>query len=133
MGLHLCYGAPRDEHLVQPKDLRFARGMMDRPSPAANRRQHRLPDIRCQDRTDTPYTRRREMAAARREQRSISGLRTQTTRPAMLSRSRVARASSNSASRPSCGVGRTEARAPARPVDGHSQLRRHSTWLQLVL
>ncbi|MBV8413155.1 MAG: hypothetical protein JOY64_36410 [Alphaproteobacteria bacterium] len=55
MGYHLCYGSPRDEHLVQPKDAAILVEMMDGIA-AATRRQIDFLHIPVpKDRTDDAY------------------------------------------------------------------------------
>jgi len=55
MGYHLCYGSPRDEHLVQPKDSGILVEMMTGIAATTKRRIDFLHIPVPKDRTDAPY------------------------------------------------------------------------------
>ena len=55
MGYHLCYGSPRDEHLVQPRDAAILVEMMDGIAAATKRRIDFLHVPVPKDRTDEAY------------------------------------------------------------------------------
>ena len=55
MGYHLCYGSPRDEHLVQPKDSAILVEMMNGIAAATRRRIDFLHIPVPRDRTDDAY------------------------------------------------------------------------------
>ena len=55
MGYHLCYGSPRDEHLVQPKDSAILVEMMNGIAAAAKRRIDFLHVPVPKDRADKAY------------------------------------------------------------------------------
>ena len=55
MGYHLCYGSPRDEHLVQPKDSAILVEMMTGIAAATRRRIDFLHIPVPKDRTDDAY------------------------------------------------------------------------------
>ena len=55
MGYHLCYGSPRDEHLVQPKDSAILVEMMEGIAAATQRRIDFLHIPVPRDRTDDAY------------------------------------------------------------------------------
>ncbi len=55
MGYHLCYGSPRDEHLVQPKDSAILVEMMNGIVAATRRRIDFLHIPVPQERTDDAY------------------------------------------------------------------------------
>ena len=55
MGFHLCYGSPRDEHLVQPKDAAILVEMMNGIAAAAKRRIDFLQIPVPKGRTDEAY------------------------------------------------------------------------------
>jgi hypothetical protein len=55
MGYHLCYGSPRDEHLVQPKDAGILVEMMEGIAAAAKRRIDFFHIPVPKDRTDAAY------------------------------------------------------------------------------
>ena len=55
MGYHLCYGSPRDEHLVQPKDAAILVEMMNGIAAATRRRIDFLHIPVPKDRTDDAY------------------------------------------------------------------------------
>ena len=55
MGYHLCYGSPRDEHLVQPKDAAILVEMMNGIAAATQRRIDFLHIPVPKDRTDDAY------------------------------------------------------------------------------
>jgi hypothetical protein len=55
MGYHLCYGSPRDEHLVQPKDPAILVEMMDGIAAATKRRIDFMHVPVPKDRTDDAY------------------------------------------------------------------------------
>ena len=55
MGYHLCYGSPRDEHLVQPKDAAILVEMMNGIGAAAKRRVDFLHIPVPKSRTDEAY------------------------------------------------------------------------------
>ena len=55
VGYHLCYGSPRDEHLVQPKDTAILVEMMDGISAATRRRIDFLHIPVPKGRIDAPY------------------------------------------------------------------------------
>lgn len=55
MGYHLCYGSPRDEHLVQPRDSAILVEMMDGIAAATKRRIDFLHIPVPKDRTDEAY------------------------------------------------------------------------------
>ena len=55
MGYHLCYGSPRDEHLVQPKDSAILVEMMNGIAAAAKRRIDFLHIPVPKDRADEAY------------------------------------------------------------------------------
>ena len=55
MGYHLCYGSPRDEHLVQPKDSAILVEMMNGIAAATQRRIDFLHIPVPRDRTDDAY------------------------------------------------------------------------------
>src|SRR5262249_19692164 len=55
MGYHLCYGSPRDEHLVQPRDAAILVEMMEGIAAAAHRRIDFLHIPVPRDRTDDAY------------------------------------------------------------------------------
>ena len=88
MGYHLCYGSPRDEHLVQPKDSAILVEMMNgiaRRHPAAHR-------FSAHSRAQGPRRRRLLCAdqgfrSGRPEPSSISACCTTTTMPATRSAS----------------------------------------------
>ena len=55
MGFHLCYGSPRDEHLVQPKDSAVLVEIMDGIAAATRRRIDFMHIPVPKDRTDDAY------------------------------------------------------------------------------
>lgn len=55
MGYHLCYGSPRDEHLVQPRDAAILVEMMEGIAAATKRRVDFLHIPVPKDRTDDAY------------------------------------------------------------------------------
>ena len=55
MGYHLCYGSPRDEHLVQPKDAAILVEMMNGIAAATKRRIDFLHIPVPKDRTDDAF------------------------------------------------------------------------------
>src|SRR5260370_42231469 len=55
MGFHLCYGSPRDEHLVQPKDSAILVEMMNGIAAATRRRIDFLHIPVPRDRTDDAF------------------------------------------------------------------------------
>ncbi len=55
MGYHLCYGSPRDEHLVQPRDAAILVEMMEGIAAATKRRIDFLHVPVPKDRTDEAY------------------------------------------------------------------------------
>ena len=55
MGYHLCYGSPRDEHLVQPKDSAILVEMMNGIAAATRRRIDFLHIPVPRDRADDAY------------------------------------------------------------------------------
>ena len=103
MGYHLCYGSPRDEHLVQPKDAAILVEMMNGIVAATKRPIDFLHIPVPKDRTDDAfYAPLKDFKAAAREPSSISDCCTTTTTPATRSASRSPSAMSrNSACRPS--------------------------------
>ncbi len=55
LGYHLCYGSPRDEHLVQPKDAAILLEMMEGTARATRRRVDFLHIPVPKDRTDAAF------------------------------------------------------------------------------
>ena len=75
MGYHLCYGSPRDEHLVQPKDSAILVEMLDGIAAATRRRIDFFHIPVPRDRTDDAYYAPLErLEAARRGPKLYLGL-----------------------------------------------------------